>query len=162
MSALARPARLLSRTMLSSVHTSRHATPLLAMRVQRRTYAAKKGKGAQSANAFVPGSQLVSADPAAIAEHARCGERMAAAVAWYRKEVAGAEARAAGRVTPALLAPVRVVLPGGGEPVRLDEVATVGVREGTTLLITVFEEAVRRPRPCYVTRPVADEGDSRT
>ena len=54
--------------------------------------------------------------------------------------------RASGRVTPAVLAPVRVTVPenkgGDGRPHRLEELATVGVREGTTLLVTVFDEHV--------------------
>jgi ribosome recycling factor len=143
MASLSRSTRLCSRTLLATRAASLPASPL---RLAVRTYAAKKAKGGGApATGFVPGSQLVSIDPVAIAEHAACGERMRAAADWFRREVAGAEARAAGRVTPALLAPVRVALPGGAPPVRLDELATVGVREGTTLLITVFEEAVRAP-----------------
>ena len=72
---------------------------------------------------------------------------MSAAVEWYRKEVAGLETRASGRVTPALLSPVRVELPGKGKDLaRLEDVATVGVRDGSTLVITVFEEHVSTPR----------------
>lgn len=66
----------------------------------------------------------------------------------YKKEVAELEVRATGRVTPAVLSPVRVVLPHSeGKGVRLEEIATVGVREGTTLIITVFEESVSGIRP---------------
>jgi ribosome recycling factor len=68
---------------------------------------------------------------------------MSAAVEWYRKEVASLETRASGRVTPALLSPVRIELPGKGkELVKLEEVSTIGVRDGSTLIITVFEEHV--------------------
>lgn len=70
---------------------------------------------------------------------------MSAAVEWYRKEVAGLETRASGRVTPALLSPVRIELPGrskGKDLAKLEDVATVGVRDGSTLVITVFEEHV--------------------
>ena len=70
---------------------------------------------------------------------------------WFRKEVAALETRATGRVTPALLAPVRVKLPDSADTrgVRLEELATVGVKEGTTLLVTVFEEHVSS-MPSYV------------
>ncbi|KAJ7660053.1 hypothetical protein B0H17DRAFT_1145092 [Mycena rosella] len=48
--------------------------------------------------------------------------------------------RATSRVTPAVLDPVRVKLPDSDREFRLDEVATVSVRDGSTLLITIFEE----------------------
>lgn len=70
---------------------------------------------------------------------------MATAVDWFRKECNALESRANGRVTPALLDPVRVNLPGadgGANWVRLEEVATVGVKDGSTLIITVFDDAV--------------------
>lgn len=76
---------------------------------------------------------------------------MKAIIERYRKDVAALETRASGRVTPAMLSPVRVHLPGheGAEVrgVRLEEIATVGVKEGTTLLVTVFEEHVSAPVP---------------
>jgi len=68
---------------------------------------------------------------------------MSMSVDWFRKECAASEARALGRVTPALLSPVRVKLPDNPKPMRLEELATVGVREGSTLLITLFDEHVR-------------------
>ena len=84
---------------------------------------------------------------------------MAASLEWFRREVALLEARASGRVTPRLLAPVRVslsVTPSalgagagsgpGAQKVRLEEVATVGVRDGSTLIVTVFDPQVRACR----------------
>jgi len=68
---------------------------------------------------------------------------MKASVDFFRKDCAAAENRALGRVTPALLSPVRVKLPEHPNGVRLEEVATVGVREGSTLLVTLFSEHVR-------------------
>lgn len=67
---------------------------------------------------------------------------MKAAVEWYRKDCAAVETRASGRVTPAVLSSVRVKLPDSPEEHRLEEVATVGVRDGSMLLITVFDEDV--------------------
>lgn len=72
--------------------------------------------------------------------------KMKGVAEWFRKDVAGMEMRASGRITPAVLSPVRVMLPenkgADGRGVQLEEIATVGVREGTTLLVTVFEEHV--------------------
>jgi ribosome recycling factor len=68
---------------------------------------------------------------------------MSKAVEWYRRECALLETRASGRVVPALLNPVRVSLPGtDGEGVPLDKVAAIGVRDGSTLWITAFDEHV--------------------
>jgi ribosome recycling factor len=74
---------------------------------------------------------------------------MAASVDYFRKDCAAAENRALGRVTPALLAPVRVRLPESPQGVRLEELATVGVREGSTLLITLFNEHVRKKKSLF-------------
>jgi len=105
-----------------------------------RSYASKS-KTAKSTATLVPGSQQKLTDEAAIEEYEKTEKKMQGAVEWYRKEVAGLETRASGRVTPALLASVRVELPDSkGELFRLEDVATVGVREGSTLLVTVFEE----------------------
>jgi hypothetical protein len=97
-----------------------------------------------------PGSQQVVTDPAAQEELVRAEAKMVASVEWFRREVAQLEARASGRVTPRLLDPVRVVLPDGsprrekGEDarVRLEELATVGVRDGSSLVVTVFDSQV--------------------
>ncbi|KAF7324936.1 Protein kinase domain-containing protein [Mycena kentingensis (nom. inval.)] len=95
-------------------------------------------KSAKSTADFVPGSKQPITDEAAREEYARAEEKMKTAVEWFRKECAGVETRATGRVTPAVLDPVRVNL--DGREVRLVEVATVGVRDGSTLLVTVFDE----------------------
>lgn len=69
---------------------------------------------------------------------------MRSTIEWYRKEVVGFETRASGRVTPALLAPVKVLVHGrDSEPVKLDDLATVGVKDGSMLIVTVFDENVR-------------------
>jgi ribosome recycling factor len=95
---------------------------------------------------LIPGSQQKLTDDAAIEEYEKAEKKMQAAVEWYRKEVAGLETRASGRVTPALLAPVRVELPDSkGELFRLEDVATIGVREGSMLVVTVFEEHASAP-----------------
>jgi hypothetical protein len=110
-----------------------------------------------STASLTPGSQQALTDPAARDEYARADAKMVACVERFRREVAQLEARASGRVTPRLLDPVRVsgVAPpspsessSGSGPVagakkgRLEEVATVGVRDGSTLVVTVFDPHV--------------------
>src|ERR1700676_3692394 len=110
-----------------------------------RSYASKS-KAIKSTATLIPGSQQKLTDDAAIEEYEKAEKKMQSAVEWYRKEVAGLETRASGRVTPALLAPVRVELPDSkGELFRLEDVATIGVREGSMLVVTVFEEHASAP-----------------
>ena len=113
----------------------------------QRTYASK----AKSTATLVPGSLQPLASESSRQEYTKAEEKMQAAIEWFRRECAAAEARSSGRVTPSLLDPVRVVLPGApNEPVRLDELATVGVRDGSALLITVFEEHVCIFQPSFL------------
>ena len=105
----------------------------------QRNYASK----VKSTAAFIPGSKQRITNEAAREEYAKTQNAMEVAVDWFRKECAASEARVLGRVTPALLSPVRVKIPGMEKSLHLEEVATVGVREGTTLLITLFDEHVR-------------------
>lgn len=107
------------------------------------SYRAYASKGTKSTASLIPGSKQPITDPAAREEYAKADEKMKATVEWYRKDCVTAETRASGRITPAILDPVRVTLPGSEKQYRLDELATVGVRDGSTLLITVFDEYVR-------------------
>ena len=93
-----------------------------------------------STDDLVPASQRVVSSP----DYKNTESKMQGVLEWFRKEVAALETRATGRVTPAVLSPVRVKLPDAEDArgVRLEEVATVGVKDGTTLLVTVFEEHV--------------------
>ncbi|EIN08786.1 ribosome recycling factor [Punctularia strigosozonata HHB-11173 SS5] len=93
----------------------------------------------RSTASLIPASQKAVSD-AAQAEYDKCKERMDAAIQWFRKECATLEGRATGRVTPALLAPIRVKIPGVGEGLKMEEVATVGVKDGSMLVVTLFEE----------------------
>jgi ribosome recycling factor len=155
--------------------TTLTASPIIQQR--RRAYAAKRAKSKHGRDAesphgsgskrapiatesLTPGSQQALADPTARDEFARTDAKMAACVERLRREVAQLEARASGRVTPQLLAPVRVsVAPSSSASaagkgasvstkVRLEEVATVGVRDGSTLIVTVFEPQVRLVVSC--------------
>ncbi|KAN0086108.1 Ribosome recycling factor domain containing protein [Tylopilus felleus] len=132
--------------------TARHASlPVVVHHPQptplTRAYASKsKPKGIDTAS-FVPGSQQRFDSDETRTEYASAEDRMSTAVCWFRKEVAALETRATGRVTPALLAPVRVERSSGGgksrtgtESVKLEEVATVGVKDGSVLIVTVFDE----------------------
>jgi ribosome recycling factor len=107
----------------------------------RRTFASKNK--AKSTATLVPGSKQPITDEAARQEYDKAETSMQASIDWFRKECSSVEARASGRVTPALLSSVRVRLPDSNTDMRLEEVATVGVREGSTLIITIFEEDVR-------------------
>ncbi|KAG8686208.1 hypothetical protein FRC08_012685 [Ceratobasidium sp. 394] len=128
-----------------------------------RNYAKSHRKGASSVDAPAPdvtdthtdfapprGSKRHKAQheditPNALSEEdeviQQASQKMDATLEWYKRELAQMETRASGRVMPSLLDPVRVRLKSGGGAVsRLDEVATVGVKDGNVLVITVFDE----------------------
>jgi ribosome recycling factor len=116
----------------------------------------KRARAPIATTSLTPGSQQTLTDPAAREEFARADAKMAGCVEWLRREVSQLEARASGRVTPQLLAPVRVSVSSVGpsaasaasasseakKGARLEELATVGVRDGTTLIVTVFDPQV--------------------
>jgi len=113
-----------------------------------RAYGSNTSKrGPITTASLTPGSQQALTDPAAREEFARADTKMTAYVERLRREVAQLEARASGRVTPQLLAPVRIPVAltsssastEGGKKLRLEELATVGVRDGSTLVVTVFD-----------------------
>ena len=116
------------------------ASPFLSIPSTRSFSKKKKGhdKDHDNTDALIPFSQRILAGEV----YFKAEDSMKATVDKYRKDLVNLEARASGRVTPALLAPVRVPLPDVESKVKLEEIATVGVREGTTLLVTVFEEHV--------------------
>ncbi|KAF8906843.1 ribosome recycling factor domain-containing protein [Gymnopilus junonius] len=127
-----------SRLGLSAAVTTLLTCQSTRLQIHQRGYATKNKSKLTST--IVPGSQQPITDEAARQEYAKAETAMKASVDWFRKECAASEARALGRVTPALLAPVRVKLPDNPKTMKLEELATVGVREGTTLLITLFDE----------------------
>ncbi|CAE6380995.1 unnamed protein product [Rhizoctonia solani] len=72
----------------------------------------------------------------------QANRKMDSTLEWFKRELAQMEIRVSGRVVPSLLDPVRVKLKNtGGAAVRLDQVSTVGVRDGNVLVITLFDEA---------------------
>ncbi|KDQ08753.1 hypothetical protein BOTBODRAFT_37615 [Botryobasidium botryosum FD-172 SS1] len=95
-----------------------------------------KGKGKKGVEEIVPGGEDV------VESLEKSETKMKGAVEWFRKEVAMLESRGSGRVTPAYLDPVRVVAYKDAPPVKLQEIATIGVKEGSTLVVTVFEESM--------------------
>lgn len=104
-----------------------------------RHYATKKIDGAT----LIPRSQQPIQDPAAQEEYVKAETKMKEVVEWYRKECANVETRATGRVTPSILAPVRVTLPHDSHEYKLEELATVGIKDGSLLLVTLYDESVR-------------------
>lgn len=103
------------------------------------------------ASSLVPGSQQVLTGDD-LAEYEKADEKMGGAVDWFRKQLSAAETRGSGRVMPDMLNGVMVQMPGSTQLVSLTHVATVGVREGTTLIITVFEEDVSPFLKCTGTK----------
>lgn len=148
---------------ISPAAASRLPPTVTVTKFVQRAYASKKAKHGSDATpsgskhgpittaSLTPGSQQVLSDPAEREEHARASAAMTSSVEWFRREVAQLDARASGRVTPQLLDPVRVSLapathkegatpsPSAPSKVRLEELATVGVRDGSSLVVTVFE-----------------------
>ncbi|KAG8743211.1 hypothetical protein FRC10_000282 [Ceratobasidium sp. 414] len=131
--------------------------------ISYRNYAKSHRKGASSVDAPVPNatdthtdfapprgskrhkSQHEDITPSALSEEDeaihQANQKMGTTLEWYKRELAQMETRASGRVMPSLLDPVRVRLKSGGGAVsKLEEVATVGVKEGNVLVITVFDE----------------------
>ena len=106
------------------------------------TIESKPKEKLKSTASLIPGSQQPIVDDAAREEYAKAESTMRTSVEWFRKECTEAGSRANGRTTPALLKPVRVKMGGVDGSVDLDQVATVGVRDGTTLIVTVFDETV--------------------
>ncbi|KAG8700786.1 hypothetical protein FRC09_005750, partial [Ceratobasidium sp. 395] len=158
-SALIRLALTRSRIPLIPRALAPRATPATV----HRSYAKNRRKGASLVDAPVPdaidthtdfapprGSKLHKSQheditPKSLFEEdeiiRQAGQKMEATLEWYKRELAQMETRASGRVMPSLLDPVRVKLKNdGGVALRLDEVATVGVKDGNVLVITVFDE----------------------
>ncbi|QRV82005.1 ribosome-recycling factor [Ceratobasidium sp. AG-Ba] len=148
----------------ASTTTQTLARSIPSSTVLYRSYAKNHRKGASSVNAPVPDavdthtdfapprgskrhkSQHEDITPTALSEEdeviQEAGRKMDGTVQWYKRELAQMETRVSGRVMPSLLDPVRVKLKGSeGAGSKLDEVATVGVRDGNVLVITVFDEA---------------------
>ncbi|KAH9933916.1 uncharacterized protein B0H18DRAFT_982763 [Fomitopsis serialis] len=102
------------------------AASRLRLAVQSTSHERAKHNPVVSTSDLVPGSQQKLAG----AEYEKTEEKMKGIVEKFRKDVAAMEMRASGRVTPQVLAPVRVTVPedkgGDGKSHRLEEVATVG------------------------------------
>ncbi|KAF9517778.1 hypothetical protein BS47DRAFT_1290488 [Hydnum rufescens UP504] len=71
-------------------------------------------------------------------------EKMTGSVAHYEKQMAVLESRAIGRVMPSLIEGVKVPNLLGDVRYKLRDVASIGVKEGTTLVVTVFEPSMLR------------------
>ncbi|KAJ7594833.1 ribosome recycling factor-domain-containing protein [Mycena floridula] len=89
---------------------------------------------------LIPKSQMRIEDEETRASYELASSKMKAALDYFRKDCAAAEDRAGGRVSPSMLSPVRVTLPDAGT-YKLEELATVGVRDGSTFIISLFDEA---------------------
>ena len=135
---VARPCLTASPIVLPAVYTTSRS---YASRKKDKDGESSKGsKGVvRNTDDLIPGSQRIVQSP----EYRKAEEKMKVSLDHFRKEIAALEVRASGRVTAAVLSPVRVVLPDGDpKGSKLEEIATVGVRDGNMLLVTVFEEHV--------------------
>ena len=108
-----------------------------------RGYASKNKVKVKSTSTLVPGSKQPITDPAAQQEYDRADKAMSASVSWFKKECAALETRASGYARPGMISSVRVKIPEQPD-MRLEELATIGVREGTTFLVTLYDSQVSR------------------
>jgi ribosome recycling factor len=112
-------------------------------RPHHRGYASKNKIKVKSTSTLVPGSKQPITDPAAQQEYDKADKAMSASVAWFKKECAVLETRASGYARPGMISSVRVKIPEQPD-MRLEELATIGVREGTTFLVTLYDPQVSR------------------
>ncbi|KAG8820112.1 hypothetical protein FRC17_010246 [Serendipita sp. 399] len=99
---------------------------------------------------FVPSSLLPHGADYDREEKA-ADEKMNSSIRWFKEQVRNVETRSTGRVVPDILDGVKVSIPmdpdnksSGNMEVGLKEIATVGVKHGNTLVVTVFEEYTLR------------------
>lgn len=81
--------------------------------------------------------------------------KMRSVVDRFVKELAMLETRAGGRVNPSLLDSIHIPSTGNRDKLKLSEVATVGVKEGYTLVITLFDDKVGRHAVLLLTQIAA-------
>ncbi|GJJ10494.1 hypothetical protein Clacol_004720 [Clathrus columnatus] len=124
--------------------------------VLTRYYASNKpnSKGSHSTTTknLIPASQRAFLDETIQSEYDKTSEKMTFTVEWVRKEVAGFIARGVGHVSPAILDPVRVVLQDENSretkttrEVRLNDIATIGIREGNNIFLTLHNDDYFKP-----------------
>lgn len=97
---------------------------------------------------FVPTSALPYGAEYDVEKRA-ADEKFQSSLKWLKEQARGVEIRSSGRVVPDILDGIRVSIESeeSGEnsfEVGLKEVATVGVKNGNVLVVTVFEEQVSR------------------
>jgi ribosome recycling factor len=80
-------------------------------------------------------------------EEKSADEKMNASLKWLKEQSRNVEVRSSGRVVPDVLDGVKVPMDdgsGGEFEASLKEVATIGVKNGNVLVVTVFDEHVSR------------------
>lgn len=112
-------------------------------RPHHRGYASKNKVKVKSTSTLVPGSKQPITDSTAQQEYDRADKAMSASVAWFKRECAALETRASGHARPGMISSVRVKIPEQPD-MRLEQLATIGVREGTTFLVTLYDPQVSR------------------
>ncbi|KAG8824659.1 hypothetical protein FRC18_010476 [Serendipita sp. 400] len=99
---------------------------------------------------FVPGS-LMPHGADYDKEEKAADERMQSSIRWFREQARNVETRSSGRVVPDILDGIKVTIAmdpenksAGNMEVGLKDIATVGVKHGNTLVVSVFEEYTLR------------------
>lgn len=100
-------------------------------------------------------------------EEKNADAKMKASLTWFKEQARSVEARSSGRVSPDALDSVKVVLKPAAEDeatieVSLKEIATVGVKHGNTLVVTVFEEHVRLPQSNVILKILSPFTDAKS
>lgn len=126
------------------LHSSRQSLPHRTPHtILLRGYATKHKAVATSQ--LKPLSEQPITDPASLAEYEKTEGKVTTAVDWFRRECTALETRASGRVTANMLDGVKVggIPDYGDERAKLQEIATIGVKDGEVLVVTAFDEHVR-------------------
>ncbi|KAF8317196.1 ribosome recycling factor [Clavulina sp. PMI_390] len=127
---------------MSSPPTLSNPSSLAPLSRGKKTKAdSKKGRASSSASEEEEAANTTVDWPPLFAD---LESKMSASYSHFAKEMAVLENRASGRVNASLLDAVRVPNEDGSAKLRLNEVATVGVKEGNTLLITLFDDKMLR------------------
>lgn len=125
-----------------------------ALGAQTRTYAKSKRRTVDEDEGDAPGRKVKGGPTEKLVptsqnthgdefqeEKRNLDEKMAASVRWFKAQATLTETRTSGRAMPTMLDSVRVELPDM-PPQKLVDVATVGVKDLSTLLITAYEAEV--------------------
>lgn len=135
-------ARGLTRPILTAPHSHNYIRNFAKRRSKHESDEAVGSETGRDHNRFVPTSQNAFGETYQT-ERKDADDRMTASVNWFKAQATAVETRSSGRVTPDILDGIRVNLGQEGmESVKLVDIATVGVKNGNTIVVTVFDQEV--------------------